>query len=337
MRLIAESTDHSDLSVVEHFGLRQEGLQQTFNTYQFAVDLAMRRAEYLRVVQPVISYFEKKGLPVIAKRDTRNGDILRGKDEFGVSLEESEFSRPDVLAFNWRSDPLITTEAVECKLANSSGKSVEGALGQAASYQILFDHVYVAVQSGEIGYRESILSELGLGWISVDKSGDVDIRRLPEHRRRFDMDQFNKQVLPRLVLPLAFLEVFGRPIGYGETREGGIWVAKELARDPDMHLQVSSWFDRSEQASYIGLNIEYKETLRAILRQDPDLEKLSRMLKELDSSGYEICLTKDPNPKPRNAKDIPIKLEDKTDTKEVFNKIANLLSCLLYTSDAADE
>jgi len=288
----------------------------------------MSRAEYLKVVRPVVRYFEDQGLPVIARRDkhdVKSAWILQGKDEFGTSLEGSEFTQLDVLAFSWNSDSPITTKAVECKLADSPGKSIELVLGQAARQRFLFDQVYVAVQSGEIGNRQSMLSDLGLGWISVDESGSVDIRRNPEHKRSFDRDRYNKQVLPRLALPLTFLDSFGPPIRYGETRRGGIWVAKELTKDPGLHVQMSGWFDQREQSSFLGLNIEHKETFRRILQQHLDLAKVSLMLKELDSCRYEIRLQKDLTPKARNAQDIPIELKNRTDAKELLDKIDGLL------------
>lgn len=43
------------------------------------------------------------------------------------------------------------------------------------------------------------------------------------------------------------------------------------------------------------------------------------------ATKIQVLLTKDPNPKPRKAEDIPIELKDETDAREVFDKIANLL------------
>lgn len=49
------------------------------------------------------------------------------------------------------------------------------------------------------------------------------------------------------------------------------------------------------------------------------------MLKDLYSKGYEIRLTKDPNPKSKNVEDERINLTDQTNAKELLDKIDSLL------------
>jgi len=287
-----------------------------------------RDQEYVWLVKPVIDCFERQwNLPVIAIRKQNGGD-LHGSDEFGISMDNEDM-RVDVLGFNWDAKGRVATKAVEAKLIpNSPARSIDHALGQAINYQVLFDEVYVAVESGGIGaHRESVLSDLGLGWLSVDKSGNVKEQKKPEPRKRFDRNQYNKQVLPRLLPPLVFLKIFRPPIKYGITRHGGIYVAKEPT--PKFHIQINAWFDPNSKAPFIrsgiGFNIEHKDTFRAIIKKKPDLPEVSRILKELAFNNYEIALVKVPNPHYRGALDVPIDLTDKTDSKEIFRKIKQVL------------
>jgi len=289
-----------------------------------------RGQEYTQLVKPVVDYFERQwNLPVIATRK-QNGGRFHGSDEFGISMDNEDM-RVDVLGFNWDVEGRIATKAVEAKLIpDSPARSVDHALGQAINYQVFFDEVYVAVESGGIGeHRESVLSDLGLGWLSVDKSGNVKEQKKPEPRKRFDRNKYNKQVLRRLLPPLVFLhgEIFGPPIKYGTTRRGGIYVAKELV--PKFHIQVNAWFDPNPRKPFIhsgiGFNLEHKPSFRAIFEKKPKSAEVSRMLKELVSNNYEIALVKVPNPHYRGALDVPIDLTDKTDSKEIFRKIKQVL------------
>jgi len=287
-----------------------------------------RGQEYIKLVKPVVDYFERQwNLPVIAIRK-QNGGRFHGSDEFSISMDNEDM-RVDVLGFNWDVEGGIATKAVEAKLIpDSPARSVDHALGQAINYQVLFDEVYVAVESGGIGrHRESVLSDLGLGWLSVDKSGNVKEKNKPEPRKRFDRNQCNEQVLRRLLPPLVFLEIFGPPIKYGMTRYGGIYVAKELV--PKFHIQINAWFDPYSKAPFIrsgiGFNIEHKDTFRAIIKKKPDLPEVSGILKELAFNDYEIALVKVPNPHPKNAPDVPMKLPDKTDAEGIFRTIKRVL------------
>jgi hypothetical protein len=84
-----------------------------------------------------------------------------------------------------------------------------------------------------------------------------------------------KQVFPRTVLPLAFIEAFSAPVKFGETRDGGIYVAKEIAKEPWIHIQMNSSFENETRESFLGLNIEHKDTFRAILGGRPELAEMS--------------------------------------------------------------
>ena len=287
---------------------------------------APKRNEYLQLVKPIVEFFEKRNLPVIAKREKNTGRILYGSDEFGVSPTRGEIMRVDVLAFQWNAHGRVVSKAVEAKLYQGSpAQSVGYALRQAASYQVLFNEVYVAVEKGKIGYYESMLSDLGLGLIFVDNSSNVEVQLEPKPSRRFSMKEYRRQVVPRLVPPLAFLEVFGPPIKFGLTRDGQLYAVKELA-DPKLHIQFNAGVADGDKArSYIGFNLEHKNAFRAILRKKPDIATISRMLKELVSNGYEVTLVKVPNPHPKNARDVPIKLADKTNAKEIFRKVKPVL------------
>lgn len=141
-------------------------------------------------------------------------------------LAESQLKHQvDVLTFNWNIDPPISATAIECKFSNSVGKSIAEALGQAVTYQLTFDRVIIATQREqkheEISRWEVILSELGLGWISVHENGIVDIRKEPKPKHLFILEEYNKNVLPRLLLPLSFLHVFKSPIRYRRNTQ---WV-----------------------------------------------------------------------------------------------------------------
>jgi len=289
---------------------------------------APKRNEYLQLVKPVVEFFEKRNLPVIAKREKNTGRILYGSDEFGVSPIKGEIMRVDVLAFKWGADKRVVSKAVEAKLCRGSpAQSVGYALRQAVSYQVLFNEVYVAVEKGEIGYYESILSDLGLGLIFVDNSSNVEVQLEPKPSRRFSMEEYRRQVVPRLVPPLAFLDraIFGPPIKFGLTRDGQLYAVKELA-DPKLHIQFNAGVaDGEKPRSYIGFNLEHKNAFRAILRKKPNEATISQMLKELVSNGYEVSLVKVPNPHPKNARDEPIKLTDKTNAKEIFRKVEPIL------------
>jgi len=287
---------------------------------------APKRNEYLQLVKPVVEFFEKRNLPVIAKREKNTGRILYGSDEFGVSPTKGEIMRVDAVAFEWGADGRVVSKAVEAKLYQGSpAQSVGYALRQAASYQVLFNEVYVAVEKGEIGYHESILSDLGLGLIFVDNSSNVEVQLEPKPSRRFSMEECRKQVVPRLVPPLAFIDVFGQPVKFGLTRDGQLYAVKELA-DPKLHIQFNAGVADGEKArSYIGFNLEHKNAFRAILRKKPDEATISRMLKELVSNGYEVSLVKVPTPHPKNARDEPIKLTDKTNANEIFRKVKPVL------------
>lgn len=128
--------------------------------------------EYVQVVKPVVNYFERilanEGWCVIAQREeSEDGQILQGTDEFGIFLDAR--MQVDVLAFKWDTHGRIVTKAVEAKIAksvntatsaSSPARSVDEALGQAASYQILFDQVYIATPNGDMKHRESTLSDL---------------------------------------------------------------------------------------------------------------------------------------------------------------------------------
>jgi hypothetical protein len=291
--------------------------------------------ENRRLVKPLVTFFDRiKNLPVIAKRDD-TGPFLAGSDEFGIEID-GENKRVDVLVFSWDSEGYLCTKAVEAKLASSPSRSIEEALGQATDYQALFDEVYVATQEGNIGnHHLSLLSDLGLGWFSVTPNGDVKERLIPDHKRRFDSGEYIRQVAPRLTVALAFLTLFDqeKPIRFGMTGAGGIYVAKEYT-PVSPHIQLNAWFEPKTQLWFdpdrkpfagIGFNLEHKPGWRAILQSKPDLPKISRTLRDLTSLDYDVRLVKVPNPHPKNAQDIPIELIDKTSAAEIFQKVEQVL------------
>lgn len=172
----------------------------------------------------------------------------------------------DVLAVRWSGSESVQSVAVECKLYDTPRRGVGASLRQATDYQLFFDEVYTATQSGQLGAKESVLKALGLGHISVDlefKKADITFPARFRNADRFDALQNAKQVIPRAVLPLIFKDVFGLPLRYMDASRGGLWVAKDMVSN----VQYNAGGHCRRKKTYFAINIEFIEDLRQIVKK----------------------------------------------------------------------
>ena len=227
---------------------------------------------------PVTEYFLEQGFFVLSGARKRKDQIV-GTSEFGIKLDGKN-ETVDVLAVEWAENGEIHSVAVECKLYNTAREGVGASLHQATDYQLFFDEVYVATQTGELRDKESVLRALGLGHMSVDlQSKKVDITFPAQFRNtdRFDLAQNAKQVVPRAVLPLVFRDVFGLPLRYMDASRGGLWVATDVVRN--VQYNAGGHYDYGR--THFAINIEFIEDLRQIIRK-VDRDELRSHLHALD-------------------------------------------------------
>ena len=147
-----------------------------------------------------------------------------------------------------------------------------------------------------------MLDALGIDHIVVNLSSKrVNVRAAGRFR---DMDRFDEgvkltQVTPRLALFLAFTDVLGKPVRYGETFEGGGYIAKDMGDN----VQLNAWSDKVTGHAYFGINIEHIATFRKILPA-MNRREFETGLRKL--GGYKLRLTKDRVPGRTGVQDINI-------------------------------
>ena len=211
---------------------------------------------------PVSDHFLKQGFFVFS--GARKCQIV-GTSDFGVKLNGGD-ETVDVLATRWTKTGEVHTVAVECKLHETARESAGASLHQAIDYQIFFDEVYIGTQAGELEDKESVLKALGIGHISVDlkaKKADSAFSAQFRNTDRFNVLQNGKQVIPRAALPLAFKDVFGLPLRYMDASRGGLWVARDVVSN----VQYNAGGHRDYGHTNFGINIEFIEDLRQIVRK----------------------------------------------------------------------
>ena len=255
--------------------------------------------------RPVSEYFIKQGYFVVSGCEKPG---IEGTAEFGLSIED-EVQCPDIIAAKWEDVRLLDTIAIECKRVSESrndkvssqSRSVGAGLWQAVNYQVAFDEVFIATEDrGQLGSKRSVLNALGIGHIVVNLSSKKTIIQIPADvrcRDRFNEGVRSSQVTPRLALFLAFTDVLGKPVRYGETFEGGGYIAKDMGSD----VQLNGWID--ERYTCFGINMEHIAGFRIILAR-LDWSEFETYLKKL--GRYMLVLTKDPVPGRRGAKDVVI-------------------------------
>jgi len=227
---------------------------------------------------------------------------VEGTSEFGFVVDDQDM-RADVVAARWDDAHQLETVAVECKRLGSMTRSLGAGLWQAIDYQVAFDRVFIATEdSGKTGNKRSVMESLGIGHLSVGiESKKCEVLSYGEFRNgdRFDELVRARQVVPRLALFLAFRDVFGLPLRYGETFAGGGYIAKNVAAD----IQYNSWFDANSGKSYFGINIEHIDSFRKILAS-ADWGRFQRCLELLE--GCNLTLVKDPVPAWRSPQSVRI-------------------------------
>lgn len=242
----------------------------------------------------VSNFFLEQGYFVVSGWATKPG--IEGSSEFGFTIC-GQSMRCDIAAARWDSKQEVEAVAVECKRLGSMNKSVGAGLWQTIDYQVAFDKVFIATEtSGGMGHMSSVIHSLGIGHIAVDAtSGKCQVKSDGEFRNvdRFDESVRRNQVTPRLVMFLAFRDILGIPLRYGETFDGGGYVAKNVAID----IQYNAWADKNTGDVYFGINIEHINSFRKLLKT-MDWEEFQVCLRNL--KGYDVSLVKDPVPKWRS-------------------------------------
>jgi len=232
--------------------------------------------------KPIEDMFIKKGHFSISARKKFPSE--RVHSSFGVNVHGAP-KKIDVVAFR-AADGDIEAKAVECK----PGKTWEAAgeaLGQATAYQRLFPEVYVATQANEesLKHVESLLRELGLGYISVKEDGEAEEIFPPSHNIRFNQKEYELQVKGKAIALLACHDVLGSDnFQFGRAdKPGQIWVS---SLEP---CNISCSIEEGEIFWFV-LNIESKHAVQQIFSK-VEFEELYKLLSNLPS-GYEIRLWK---------------------------------------------
>lgn len=242
----------------------------------------------------VSNFFLEQGYFVVSGWATKPG--IEGSSEFGFTIYGQPM-RCDIAAARWNSEQEVEAVAVECKRLGSMKKSVGAGLWQAIDYQVVFDKVFIATETaGGMGHMSSVIHSLGIGHIAVDAtSGKCQVKSDGEFRNvdRFDESARRNQVTPRLAMFLAFRDILGIPLRYGETFDGGGYVAKNVAID----IQYNAWADKNTGDVYFGINIEHINSFRKLLKT-MDWKEFQVCLRNL--KGYDVSLVKDPVPKWRS-------------------------------------
>lgn len=226
---------------------------------------------------PVSNYFLDHGFFVLSGAPKPQ---IMGTSEFGVKIEgKDQYETVDVLGVRWAENGEVHSIAVECKLHATARESTGASLDQATDYQLFFDEVYVATQSGPLKDKEFVLRALGLGHISVDLQSQKATILLParfKDMERFDKAQNAVQVAARVAPALAFKEIFGLPLRYMDASRGGFWVAKDVVGQ----VQFYAGGGDDVRKTYFGVNIEFIDDLRRIARcvDSPRLAECLRAL-----------------------------------------------------------
>lgn len=234
---------------------------------------------------PVSDYFLGQGFFVLSGAPKRQ---IAGTSEFGVKIEDKDqYETVDVLAVRWGENKEVYSIAVECKLYATARESAGASLNQVTDYQLFFDEVYVATQSGPLKEKESVLRALGVGHISVDLRSKKAKSLFPAQFRnaeRFDSIQNATQVAARVVLPLIFKDMFGLPLRYIDASHGGLWVAKDIISR--IQFNAGGW-DKARK-TYFAVNVEFIDDLRSIVKH-VDRVRLSQCLEALGDK-YTVIL-----------------------------------------------
>ena len=166
------------------------------------------------MIPPVINMFRSMGSVPVA--------------EYPVRIHE-ESKRVDVAAANWRSDIHLQAAAVECKLG-SDWDAVGQALNQAIAYQTVFPEVYIAAQTSRdsLAHMETVLSDLGVGYIRVIDRETARIELEPSHNTLLNQTQFRLQVLNRLGRLVVCSKHWEGDIRSGRTDTTGFWIAGKV-------------------------------------------------------------------------------------------------------------
>jgi hypothetical protein len=257
---------------------------------------------------PVSNFFLEQDYFVMSGWATKPG--IEGSSEFGFTIYGQPM-RCDIAAARWDSKQGVEAVAVECKRLGSMNRSVGAGLWQAIDYQVAFDKVFIATEtSGGMGHMSSVIHSLGIGHMTVDAtSGTCQVKSDGEFRNvdRFDESVRRNQVTPRLAMFLAFRDTLGLPLRYGETFDGGGYVAKNVAID----IQYNAWADENTGDVYFGINIEHINSFRKLLKT-VDWGEFQAYLRSL--KGYDVSLVKDPVPKWRSKTSLSM-IEDSASNK----------------------
>lgn len=248
--------------------------------------------------KPIEDMFLKKGYFSISARKKFPSE--RVHSSFGVNVHGAR-KKIDVVAFR-AADRDIEAKAVECKMGQTWEAAGE-ALGQATAYQRLFPDVYVATQATEesLKHVESLLRELGLGYISVTEDGQAQEIFPPSHNIRFNQKEYELQVKGKAIALLACHEVLGSDnFQFGRADNPcQIWVS---SLEP---CNISCSIDEGD-IFWFALNIESKPVVHRIFSK-VEVEELYELLSNLPPS-YEIWLWKFSSYRPKRYD------EEKTET-----------------------
>lgn len=232
--------------------------------------------------KPVEDMFVKKGYFSISSRGKLPGE--RVHSPFGVNVHGAT-KKIDVVAFRWINED-IEAKAVECKYGKTWEAAGE-ALGQATAYQRLFPEVYVATQAGEedLKHVESLLRELGLGYISIE-NGEAEEIFPPAHNIRFNQKEFELQVKSKAIAQLTCYNVLETDNFQFERADspGYIWIS---SLEP---CNVSCSIQELGRIFWFALNIENKNAVKRIFGT-VRVKELYKLLSELPSD-YRIWLGK---------------------------------------------
>ena len=230
--------------------------------------------------KPIEDMFVKKGYFSISSRRKLPGE--RVHSPFGVNVH-GVTKKIDVVAFRGI-DAEIEAKAVECKYGKTWEAAGE-ALGQATAYQRLFPEVYVATQADEkdLKHVESLLRELGLGYISV-KNGKAEEIFPPGHNIRFNQKEFEVQVKCKAMALLVGYEILGsNNFQFGSASDPYyVWISsRELC---------NIFCEISKELFCFGLNLESKPAVRRVFKT-VQVQELYTLLSGL-SSDYYLWLAK---------------------------------------------
>jgi len=270
----------------------------------------------------VSNFFLEQDYFVVSGWATKPG--IEGSSEFGFTIYGQPM-RCDIAAARWNSKQGVEAVAVECKRLGSMNRSVGAGLWQAIDYQVAFDKVFIATEaSGRIRHMSSVIHSLGIGHMTVDAtSGICQVKCDGEFRNvdRFDESVRRTQVIPRLAMFLAFRDILGFPLRYGETFDGGGYVAKNVGTD----IQYNAWVNKNTGDMFFGINVEHIDSFRRLLKT-MDWEEFCVCLRNL--KGYDMSLVKDPVPKWRSKTSVNM-IKDSASYKADVNVMKAALAAVV--------